>query len=150
MKTKVHRHGIISNLLEQGALPAAGSSLSSPELIRVLKKGLPVSELEFLQNSLQVPMDKLASLLGISKSTLHRRRTAGLPFDTDQSDRIIRYTRLLRFAFDVLESKELARQWLTTPQPGLGGAIPLEYAQTEVGGREVEDLLGRLEFAVYS
>ena len=33
---------------------------------------------------------------------------------------------------------------------GLGGAIPLEYAETEVGAREVENLLGRIEYGVYS
>jgi len=33
---------------------------------------------------------------------------------------------------------------------GLGGETPLEYAETEVGAREVEDLLGRIEYGVYS
>ena len=42
------------------------------------------------------------------------------------------------------------RRWLTSRQFGLGGAVPLEYAETEVGAREVEDLLGRIEHGVYS
>ena len=53
-------------------------------------------------------------------------------------------------AVEVLESEENARRWLTSPQFGLGGAVPLEYAETEVGAREVEDLLGRIEHGVYS
>ena len=53
-------------------------------------------------------------------------------------------------AVEVMESEDNARQWLTSPQVGLGGAVPLEYAETEVGAREVEDLLGRIEFGVYS
>jgi putative toxin-antitoxin system antitoxin component (TIGR02293 family) len=53
-------------------------------------------------------------------------------------------------AVEVLESEEGARRWLNSPQVGLGGEIPLDYAQTEVGAREVEDLLGRIEFGVYS
>jgi len=32
----------------------------------------------------------------------------------------------------------------------LGGAIPLEYARTEVGARELEKLLGRIDYGVYS
>jgi putative toxin-antitoxin system antitoxin component (TIGR02293 family) len=53
-------------------------------------------------------------------------------------------------AVEVMESEENARQWLASPQLGLGGAIPLDYATTEVGAREVEDLLGRIEYGVYS
>jgi len=31
-----------------------------------------------------------------------------------------------------------------------GRCCALEYAETEVGAREVEDLLGRIEYGVYS
>jgi putative toxin-antitoxin system antitoxin component (TIGR02293 family) len=53
-------------------------------------------------------------------------------------------------AIEVMESEEDARRWLTSPQFGLGGVVPLAYAETEVGAREVEDLLGRIEYGVYS
>jgi putative toxin-antitoxin system antitoxin component (TIGR02293 family) len=53
-------------------------------------------------------------------------------------------------AIEVMESEEDARRWLSSPQVGLGGAVPLAFAATEVGAREVEDLLGRIEFGVYS
>jgi uncharacterized protein (DUF2384 family) len=49
-----------------------------------------------------------------------------------------------------MESLEAGRAWLTCEQVGLGGEIPLAYAETEVGAREVEDLLGRIEHGVYS
>jgi putative toxin-antitoxin system antitoxin component (TIGR02293 family) len=45
---------------------------------------------------------------------------------------------------------DAARRWLTTAQPALGGDKPLEYAATEVGAREVEDLIGRLEYGISS
>ncbi len=32
----------------------------------------------------------------------------------------------------------------------LSGAVPLDYASTEVGAREIENLLGRIEYSVYS
>jgi uncharacterized protein (DUF2384 family) len=43
-----------------------------------------------------------------------------------------------------------ARVWLKFPQRGLGGAVPLDYAETEVGAREVDNLLGRIDYGVYS
>jgi putative toxin-antitoxin system antitoxin component (TIGR02293 family) len=102
-----------------------------------------------LQASLKVPMEKLVPRLGISKATLHRRKASG-KLDPAESDRVVRFARLMGKAVEVLESENNARQWLTSPQFGLGGAVPLDYADTEVGAREVEDLLGRIEHGVYS
>jgi len=91
----------------------------------------------------------LACKLGISRATLHRRRASGR-LDPEESDRVVRFARLLGKAIEVLESAENAQRWLRSPQLGLGGEVPLDYAESEVGAREVEDLLGRIEFGVYS
>jgi putative toxin-antitoxin system antitoxin component (TIGR02293 family) len=108
-----------------------------------------VQELEDLQATLDVPLEKLFPMLGISKATLHRRKALG-KLGPDESDRVVRFARLMGKAVEVMESEEDARRWLTSPQFGLGGAVPLAYAETEVGAREVEDLLGRIEYGVYS
>jgi putative toxin-antitoxin system antitoxin component (TIGR02293 family) len=123
--------------------------LAPEELVQLLRAGLPVGELDDLQASLGVPMERLAPMLGISTATLHRRR-AGLLLGTQESDRVVRYARLMGRAIDVFESEANARAWLGSPQVGLGGAVPLDYAGTEVGAREVEHLLGRIEYGVYS
>jgi putative toxin-antitoxin system antitoxin component (TIGR02293 family) len=119
------------------------------KLIEVIQIGLPVWELGDLQARLDVPMERLVPMLGISKATLHRRKAGGR-LGPAESDRVVRFARLLGKAVEVMESEENARQWLTSPQFGLGGAVPLDYARTEVGAREVEDLLGRIEYGVYS
>ena len=133
-----------------GPTPAHPAADFTPaRLIELLRAGLPLRELEALQTSLALPMEKLFPLLGISKATLHRRKAGGR-LAPAESDRVVRFARLMGRAVAVLESEAHARQWLSTPQFGLGGAVPLEYAETELGAREVEDLLGRLEQGVYS
>jgi putative toxin-antitoxin system antitoxin component (TIGR02293 family) len=139
--------GVVSGCLTRSA--GGGKTAAAAKVIQSLKAGLPISELDALQASLALPMERLVPMLGISKATLHRRKAAGR-LDPAESDRVVRYARLMGRAIEVLESVESARQWLNAPQVGLGGAIPLEYAETEVGAREVEDLLGRIEFGVYS
>jgi putative toxin-antitoxin system antitoxin component (TIGR02293 family) len=134
-------HGPSGNILASDFAPS--------KLIEVLRVGLPVQELKDLQASLAVPMEKLVPMLGISKATLHRRKADGR-LGPAESDRVVRFARLMGKAVEVMESDENARRWLTSAQVGLGGAVPLEYAETEVGAREVEDLLGRIEFGVYS
>jgi putative toxin-antitoxin system antitoxin component (TIGR02293 family) len=129
--------------------PTGKLSFPSAKMVEVLRVGLPVYELDALQASLAVPMEKLVPMLGISKATLHRRKAEGR-LDQAESDRVVRFAKLMGKAVEVMESEENARQWLNSPQFGLGGAVPLEYAETEVGAREVENLLGRIEYGVYS
>jgi putative toxin-antitoxin system antitoxin component (TIGR02293 family) len=126
-----------------------GAIIAASGLIKTLKAGLAVQELEDLRSSLGLSMERLVPMLGISRATLHRRKSSG-KLGLAESDRVIRFARLMGKAVEVLESEENARSWLTSPQVGLGGAVPLEYAETEVGAREVEDLLGRIEHGVYS
>jgi putative toxin-antitoxin system antitoxin component (TIGR02293 family) len=118
-------------------------------LIRQIQKGLRFTELETLQHSLDMPFEQLAAKLSISRSTLQRRKHAGR-LSPDESDKVVRLSRLLDHAAKVFGDVEKARAWLKFPQVGLGGAVPLDYAQTEVGAREVDDLLGRIDYGVYS
>jgi putative toxin-antitoxin system antitoxin component (TIGR02293 family) len=129
--------------------PTGKTAYPPAKLVEALRIGLPVRELIDLQATLAVPMEKLVPMLGISKATLHRRKNQGR-LDQAESDRVVRYARLMGRAIEVMESEDNARKWLASPQFGLGGAVPLEFAETEVGAREVEDLLGRIEYGVYS
>ena len=128
----------------------AGAKAKHPhELIRKIQKGLRFSELETLQNTIELPFEQLAAKLAISRSTLQRRKAAGR-LSPDESDKVIRFARLLEHATDVFGDIDKARAWLKFPQRGLGGAVPLDYAETEIGAREVDNLLGRIDYGVYS
>ncbi len=119
------------------------------ELIRKIQKGLRFSELETLQNSIDLPFEQLAAKLAISRSTLQRRKAAGR-LSPDESDKVMRLSRLLEHAASVFGSIEKGRAWLKFPQYGLGGAVPIDYAETEIGAREVDNLLGQIDYGVYS
>jgi len=119
------------------------------QVIRVVQAGLDFAELEALREQLDLPLDRLATLLGMARATLHRRKSGGR-LTSDESDKVVRFARLLGHAVHLFGGIEDARRWLKAPQRGLGGAVPLEYAQTEAGAREVENLLGRIDYGVYS
>lgn len=142
-------NGVVKFCVHGPTAKSVASDFTPSKLIAVLRLGLPVRELDDLQASLAVPMEQLVPMLGISKATLHRRKAEGR-LGQAESDRVVRFARLMGKAVEVMESEADARRWLTAPQFGLGGAVPLEYAETEVGAREVEDLLGRIEQGVYS
>lgn len=141
--------GVVNFCVHGSTVSSTAADFTPSKLVETLRVGLPFQELYDLQASLDVPLDRLFPMLGISKATLHRRKAEGR-LGQAESDRVVRFARLLGRAIEVLESEQNARQWLAAPQLGLGGAVPLEYAETEVGAREVEDLLGRMEHGVYS
>jgi putative toxin-antitoxin system antitoxin component (TIGR02293 family) len=141
--------GVVHYFVHGRSGKAAIKTFTPSRMIDVVRTGLPIKELDELQEKLNVPMEKLASKLGISKATLHRRKREGR-LGPEESDRVLRFARLLGKAVEVFESEQNARAWLSSPQVGLGGEVPLDYAETELGAREVEDLLGRIEYGVYS
>src|SRR5213592_4916340 len=106
-----------------------GTSTHPTALIQKIQKGLRFSELKTLQDTLDLPFEKLAAKLCISRSTLQRRKAAGR-LSPDESDKVIRFSRLLQQATDLFGDIEKARAWLKHPQYGLGGAVPLDYART--------------------
>lgn len=120
-----------------------------PRLVERLKKGLPVSAFGRLQEALDIPAKALAEVVHIPVRTLSRRKGQGR-FDVSESERVYRVAALFDRTVEVMGSEEAAREWLKRPAKGLGGKVPLAYAETEPGAREVERLLGRIEWGVFT
>jgi putative toxin-antitoxin system antitoxin component (TIGR02293 family) len=121
-----------------------------PDLLRSVQRGFSLSVLERLHRNVALDIDELTDLVQISPRTLTRRRKEGR-FLPEESDRLVRASRLLAKAIELFEGDaEAARAWLSSPQTALGGAVPLDVARTELGVREVETVLDRLEQGVYS
>ncbi len=93
---------------------------------------------------------ELARLLGISEATLRRARAAGNALDAATSDRLYRLSKVLAVAEEVLADAKAAMSWLRRPQPGLAGETPLDLLVTQAGADEVETLLRRIDYGVYT
>lgn len=123
---------------------------SSADLVKHVEKGLAFSVVEALQQQMDLAAKEMAELLDIKFRTFLRRKEAGR-LQPAESDRVVRASRLFARAKDLFDGdQEAARSWLMNPQRALGGAIPLEIAKTEVGAREVEKIIGRLEQGVFT
>jgi len=119
------------------------------QVIEAVAEGFEVSASERVATALDVTEKHLAELLRIKPSTLARRKRSG-NFSRDESERLYRIAFLVERAAQVLGSLEDAQRWLDTRKRALGGATPLVLAKTEPGAREVEDLLGRIEYGIPS
>jgi putative toxin-antitoxin system antitoxin component (TIGR02293 family) len=92
----------------------------------------------------------LSSLIGIPERTLARRKTAGR-LTPEESERLFRISSIVERAVELFEGNmDAAVNWLLTPRKALDHQQPLHYCRTELGAREVESLIGRLEHGVFS
>lgn len=123
---------------------------STLRLVAKIDEGFPYSVFDHFQRETGFPAATLAELIQVPVRTLHRRR-AERRFSPEESDRLLRAARVVFLARRLFEGHMAeARQWLAEPEPALGGATPLAFSRTDVGAREVEALIGRLEHGVPS
>jgi putative toxin-antitoxin system antitoxin component (TIGR02293 family) len=123
--------------------------MPTERLVERVRAGFPFPELEALRVRLGMTLQEAAALAGIPGRTLARRRQAGR-LDPGESERVLRIERLFALATQMLRDGDRARDWLKSPKAALAGQTPLDYADTEVGAREVEHLIGRLRHGVFA
>jgi putative toxin-antitoxin system antitoxin component (TIGR02293 family) len=122
---------------------------NSAKLIAKIKEGLPVKAFNRLCKNLDISEKALAKTLNIAISTLARRKKTGR-MTFGESERIYRIAKIYDRAVEVFGDEEMGRRWLKEPAWALGDRTPLEFAETELGAQEVDDLLGRIEHGVFT
>ena len=127
--------------------------VKEPSLVAIVDKiedGLPYRAFEQLTTLLETPAGTLAEYLRIPARTLQRRKRSGV-LSVDESERILRLSRLYQAALDLFEGDHKAAvAWLGRKNRALIGRMPVEMAALEVTGEQVLQLIGRLEHGVYS
>ncbi len=135
---------VYANLAHKQALFGHGLENNIQVVLDGILHGLPASSFEKLQGLLGVNRKTLTDIVGIPERTLSRRKI----LKADESERVFRLGAAFQRAVEVLGTREAAQRWFTSAQKALGGATPLNFCRTDLGAREVEDLLGRIEHGV--
>ncbi|WP_158542804.1 type II RES/Xre toxin-antitoxin system antitoxin [Lujinxingia litoralis] len=114
-------------------------------------QGFHYRTIEALQNYLNLSQVEMANALGVSRQTLIRNLKAKKHHLSAQlSDQLYRVARITRRAVEVFDQRDAAARWLKHPNPALGSRPPLHLLKTDAGAEKVAELLGRIEFGVYS
>lgn len=119
-------------------------------MISILEKGLGINLFRSLSYLLDIPEKELGRIIRIPISTLAQRKRKGYLTSTE-SERLYRILNLYKKAVEVFDNNpEYAKKWLKEEAYGLGGEIPLEFAKTELGAKEVEQLLIQIDEGVFA
>lgn len=122
---------------------------NAEDLKKWIREGLPYTSLEAVMERFGLKREEVSWALDLPLRTLARRKQERR-LSPGESDRLFRVVRIAVQAADVLGGREEASQWLHAPNRALGGQTPLELLDTDLGSRQVEDVLGRIEHGVYS
>lgn len=135
---------IFEPTVELGADRPQASNLYS-EIARI-EEGYPFEQFEQLSQTLGITQKQLANILGISSSTLSRRRATQL--SASESSRLYQVRQLLSLAERSIGDPGDARRWLTSPNVHLG-SVPLELSSSAPGLETVERYLQQIGDGVY-
>ena len=126
------------------------SAFDTFDLVAAIRKGFRYETFERFRRNIALPVETIMALVNIPRRTLTRRKLEGR-FAPEESDRLVRASRIYSKALQLFDGdREAASHWLVAPQRGLGGGIPVALSSTEVGAREVERLIDRLEHGVFA
>jgi putative toxin-antitoxin system antitoxin component (TIGR02293 family) len=119
-------------------------------LLKAIEKGFTWKTFERFVKNIALPSEQVADVLGIPRRTLARRKSEGR-LKSDESDKLLRLARVFGSALDLYDgNREAAVLFLTDVNIALGGVAPLEIARTHVGADEVENLVGRIQYGMFS
>jgi putative toxin-antitoxin system antitoxin component (TIGR02293 family) len=129
------------------------SGLDQPSAIdnaQVVRAGLSIESFKRVAGYYQLTDAQMSKVVGTSVRTIVRLQKEHKPLNATWSDRLYRLARVAAQAQDVLESSETATSWLKRPNRALEGNAPIDLLDTDAGTEQVMELLGRIEYGVYS
>jgi len=134
----MEKHGLVEEPVE-----------SYVDMIRISRMGLPSLALNKVMEFLELSKQELIKLLNMSESTFRRRRKSKY-LTSEESERLIELYGLINKGLEIFEEREDFLEWLKTRNRALGDVKPIDLLQSRIGINEVSDLLGRIEYGIYS
>jgi putative toxin-antitoxin system antitoxin component (TIGR02293 family) len=119
---------------------------SVADLESIVSAGLPKRALRVTAERVFLSVGEARkAMFRIVPEATYKRRTRLSPSESERTERLARVIAAAEFAWS---DQSDAREWLTKPHPELGNKTPLEAASSELGARQVEDLLERLIYGI--
>jgi putative toxin-antitoxin system antitoxin component (TIGR02293 family) len=141
---KMSPQSIVESILQKlGGRAVLGRDIASEaELATAILAGIPLAAVAEVRRA-GFSEREIEWFVIPSRTRRHRERRHER-LTVDESDRLVRVTRLQALAEDVFGDPERANKWLRAPLGILDGRSPLDFARIEAGARIVEQLLGKI------
>jgi putative toxin-antitoxin system antitoxin component (TIGR02293 family) len=131
---------------------AAAVTLASPPFPTdwaAVERGLPLIALDQFAKWSGLSVKDFQDVV-IPARTLKHRRQRQESLNLDESDRLARVARLYGLTVRVFGNTEKARRWLSKPKERFQDNSPIAMMRTEVGGRQVEEMLYQIDEGMFA
>lgn len=116
---------------------------------RDIDNGVPLRALEDFSVYSGLPLKDLLEVI-IPARTLKHRRQRQEPLNLDESDRLARVARLYELALKVFGDADKAHRWLSKPKELFQEYSPIAMMRTELGGRQIEEMLYQIDEGMFA
>ena len=138
-----------SGIIFIGAKEKPENQMTPLEKMEKLRTGLSKQDLEKLKSRTELDYDKLSKALSVTRATLINKK--GLQkFSSSLSERMIGLADIYSYGYNVFEDEAKFNQWMFRPNRALGGKSPYEVIDNQFGREEVKNIIGRIDYGVYS
>ena len=105
--------------------------------------------MESLKSKTNLDYDKLSTLLATTRATLINKKGTE-HFSAAISERILSIADIYSYGYEVFEDETKFNEWVFRPNRALGGKQPFELLDNQFGREEIKNLIGRIDYGVYS
>jgi putative toxin-antitoxin system antitoxin component (TIGR02293 family) len=125
------------------------SQMTPIEKMGIVREGISKKDLEHLKNTAELDYDQLAWALSVTRATLINKKGAE-KFSSSLSERIVSLADIYSYGYEVFDDDEKFNNWVLRPNRALGGEAPYNLLDNQYGREEVKNLIGRIDYGVYS
>jgi putative toxin-antitoxin system antitoxin component (TIGR02293 family) len=125
------------------------SQLSAFEKMHIVRDGVSKKDLELLKEQADLDYTMLAKALSVTRATLINKKRSE-KFGAGLSEKIVGMADLYSYGFEVFEDRDRFNQWMSKPNKALGGQVPYDLIDNQFGREEIKNLIGRIDYGIYS
>jgi putative toxin-antitoxin system antitoxin component (TIGR02293 family) len=127
--------------------------------ITLIRRGVPARDVGRLAATMRIAKESLSESLGIARATINRKERDQKALSPDESERVLGVKALIGQVQAMVEESGnpegfdaalWVANWLNSPLPALGGALPASYMDTVEGQKLIANLLAMSQSGAYA
>lgn len=127
------------------------NKVESPfDFILIANEGISAGVLKNFMLYFDLSKRLTAHILNVSEPTLYRWTKANKSLERNFSVKLFEFVDLFLYGEEIFGDRPTFFKWLNLPNSALGGLEPSQLLEIPGGVSKVKDVLGRIEYGVYS
>ncbi|AIW22307.1 DUF2384 domain-containing protein [Vibrio coralliilyticus] len=121
---------------------------SVPEILSIIRTGLPVSILDNGTELLGVNKTEYAQLIGANLRSIQRKQQTSGKLSPTSSEHALMLAELVRLADEYFKDREATLRWLNRPSLAFGNCSPLSVCDTVTGINMAMEEINKMKYGL--